>query len=81
MVYWKKHICNQDDIAIRESNRMKSWPAQVITYKYGANAMLKMLEKAKKSEDFNYALFHQKLLKHGDIPISILQKINKELKP
>ncbi|MEP6844993.1 MAG: DUF885 family protein, partial [Panacibacter sp.] len=29
---WKEYITNQDDIAMREINRMKRWPAQVVTY-------------------------------------------------
>lgn len=74
LAYWKKHIFNQDEIARREINRMKRWPAQVITYKYGAKAILDMLKVAKKSDGFNYASFHENILKHGDIPISILKK-------
>lgn len=75
LAYWKNHIDNQDDIAIREINRMKRWPAQVITYKYGAKALLEMLASAQKSKNFSYTSFHESLLKHGDIPISILQML------
>lgn len=75
IAFWKKHIKHQDEIGWREIARMKRWPAQVITYKYGANAILKLLRKAKKDQNFAYKSFHEKLLKHGDVPISILQMI------
>ncbi len=70
--FWKKHIEDQDDIGIREINRMKRWPAQVITYKYGANLLLKLLKKAKRSKTFDYKKFHENILKNGDIPLSVL---------
>ncbi|RDY57743.1 DUF885 domain-containing protein [Flagellimonas nanhaiensis] len=74
MTFWKKHITDKDDIGVREINRMKRWPAQVISYKYGAKVFLGLLENAKKDPDFDYKTFHEKLLKHGDIPISVLEK-------
>ncbi|WP_298902937.1 DUF885 domain-containing protein [uncultured Psychroserpens sp.] len=72
MAFWKKHIANQDDIARREIARMKRWPAQVVTYKYGANQFTDMLSLAKQKENFNYKKFHLELLSHGDIPLSIV---------
>ncbi len=74
LLFWKKHIKDQDDIGTREINRMKRWPAQVITYKYGADVILKLLNNAKTQEDFNYKTFHKSILKYGDIPISVLKK-------
>ena len=74
--FWKEHIINQDDIGWREIARMKRWPAQVITYKYGENAILKLLKVAKGNPSFSYKDFHKELLKHGDIPISVLLKLN-----
>ena len=41
--FWQQHIKGQDAIAQREIGRMKRWPAQVITYKYGANQILQWL--------------------------------------
>ncbi len=71
--FWKAHIVDQDAIGWREINRMKRWPAQVITYKYGSDVFLKFLDEAKKKEDFEYIKFHNELLKYGDIPISLLE--------
>ncbi len=72
MDFWNTHIQDQEDIARREIARMKRWPAQVITYKYGAAALLSLLEKAKERPDFDFKRFHTSILAHGDIPISIL---------
>lgn len=74
MAFWKEHIKGQDDIALREINRMKRWPAQVITYKYGAKMFLELLESAKTKSDFDFKTFHQEVLKHGDVPVSVLRK-------
>jgi uncharacterized protein (DUF885 family) len=70
--FWKEHISDQEDIGWREIARMKRWPAQVITYKYGSDKFLKLLNKAKMKDDFEYKEFHKKLLMYGDIPISLL---------
>lgn len=70
--FWKKHIEDQDDIGWREIARMKRWPAQVVTYKYGANQFLRYLEKAKLKDDFSFLEFHKSLLKYGDIPMKYL---------
>lgn len=72
--FWKQHIINQDKVAAREISRMKRWPAQVITYKYGANKFLDLLNIAKQKDSFSYKSFHSGLLKHGDIPLSLLNK-------
>ncbi|MCF2875248.1 MULTISPECIES: DUF885 domain-containing protein [unclassified Tenacibaculum] len=73
--FWKQHIKDQDDIGIREINRMKRWPAQVITYKYGASLFLEFLEKAKRDKNFNFKKFHKEIIKNGDIPLSILKTL------
>jgi uncharacterized protein (DUF885 family) len=71
--FWKAHITDQDDIGWREIARMKRWPAQVITYKYGSDKFLKLLNKAKDKERFDYQKFHKELLMYGDIPMSLLE--------
>lgn len=76
LAFWNQHIVDKEDIAKREIARMKRWPAQVITYKYGAEVFLGMLKEAKKNSNFNYKSFHEKILEHGDVPISILRQYN-----
>ena len=71
--FWKKHIHQKDDIGLREIARMKRWPCQVITYKYGADKILQW--KAKLIRDKNLTLFefHKKLLQYGPLPFSVLE--------
>ena len=74
--FWKKNIRNQDDIAMREINRIKRWPVQVITYKYGASQFLTWKKKMQLKEgvSFNIRNFHNKLLKRGGLPFVLLRK-------
>ena len=76
LAFWKQHIRNQDDIAMREINRIKRWPAQVVSYKYGAGKLLEWREKLKKiqGKDFDIRNFHDKVLNQGGLPFSILEK-------
>jgi len=73
LAYWQKHIVGQDDIASREIKRMRNWPAQVITYKYGADKILKWRSLLDKKTDFNLKEFHRLILENGDIPFSVLE--------
>ncbi|KAB8152210.1 DUF885 family protein [Kordia sp. TARA_039_SRF] len=74
--FWQQHIQGKDDIARREINRMKQWPAQVITYKYGANQILQWkaaLEATLPNEkEFPWLAFHTKILQNGALPFSVL---------
>lgn len=72
--FWQQHIKGQDDIAYREINRMKRWPAQVITYKYGSDKILQWKSNLQKEEGFNIKEFHRNILKNGLLPYSILKK-------
>lgn len=72
MEYWRSHITGRDDIGRREIARMLRWPAQVITYKYGAVKLLNWLKEAQKSSEFDYKEFHRQILQYGSIPFSVL---------
>jgi len=74
--YWKENIINQDDKAIGEINRMKRWPAQVLTYKVGTAKILELKEKMQEQqgESFNIKDFHDKILKAGPVPLHLLEK-------
>ena len=74
LAFWNQHIVDKEEIAKREIARMKRWPAQVITYKYGAAVFLSMLKEAKKKADFNYIKFHESVLEHGDVPVSLMKQ-------
>lgn len=73
--FWQQHIKGEDKIAKREIARMKRWPAQVITYKYGANKILNWKEQLKSEKDFDEKKFHGSILSHGSLPFSILEKL------
>ncbi|QEC66473.1 DUF885 domain-containing protein [Panacibacter ginsenosidivorans] len=73
---WKQYIPNQDDIAMREINRIKRWPAQVITYKYGSMLILKWKKELqdKQGNAFNIKDFHDRLLNHGSLPFFMVKQ-------
>lgn len=69
--FWQQHIPNKDDIAQREIGRMKRWPAQVITYKYGKHILDEL--KGNKTSAEALKAFHTLVLEHGNIPLSVLK--------
>ncbi|MNE57382.1 hypothetical protein D3C80_1523440 [compost metagenome] len=79
LAFWKKHIKNQDGIAMREINRIKRWPAQVVTYKFGAGKILEWKKRmqASKGAKFNIKDFHDKILNVGSLPFPVLESILK----
>jgi len=74
--FWKKNIRGQDDIAMREINRMRRWPAQVVTYKYGALQILHWKQSLQKKEGnkFNIKDFHDRVLNHGFLPLFMVKE-------
>ena len=74
--FWKKNIRGQDDIALREIARLRRWPAQAITYKYGALQILHWKEALQKAQgnDFNIRNFHSRVLNHGSLPIFMVKE-------
>jgi uncharacterized protein (DUF885 family) len=77
--FWQQHIKGQDTIAQREITRMKRWPAQVITYKYGANKILQWKAKIdmilSKEKKFPWLSFHTQILQNGALPYSVMDKM------
>jgi uncharacterized protein (DUF885 family) len=69
--FWNQHIADKEDIARREIKRMKRWPAQVITYKYGKS----ILDELKGDRNTPEALkaFHREVLACGVVPVSVLK--------
>jgi uncharacterized protein (DUF885 family) len=61
----------------QEIDRYISWPAQALAYKVGQLKFLELREKAKKAlgEKFNIREFHEELLRHGALPMSIIERI------
>ena len=76
LAYWRQHVQNHDDIALREINRVRRWPAQAITYNYGAAQIAQWkTELQKRSGDkFNIKDLHEWVLAHLALPFSIAKK-------
>jgi uncharacterized protein (DUF885 family) len=74
--FWKKNIRGQDDIAMREIARIRRWPAQVVTYKYGALQILhwKHELQQKQGSQFNVKDFHDRVLDHGSLPLFMVKE-------
>ncbi|HTD39049.1 MAG TPA: DUF885 domain-containing protein [Mucilaginibacter sp.] len=74
--FWKKNIRGQDDIAMREIARIRRWPAQVVTYKYGALQILLWKEELQKKQGKNFDIkdFHNRVLNHGSLPLFMVKE-------
>ncbi len=74
--FWKKNIRGQDDIAMREIARIRRWPAQVVTYKYGALQILhwKQELQQKQGSQFDVKDFHDRILNYGLLPLFMIKK-------
>jgi uncharacterized protein (DUF885 family) len=75
LLFWQQHSTGLDDIARREIARMRRWPAQVITYKYGAETFLRWQRSAARQKDFEWIDFHTRVLQYGPLPLSILEEL------
>lgn len=74
LAFWKKYIPHQDDIAMREIERIHRWPVQVITYKYGEEKILQWKKELEIEGKLNIKAFHEKILKQGPLPFFMIEK-------
>jgi uncharacterized protein (DUF885 family) len=74
--FWKKNIRGQDDIAMREIARIRRWPAQVVTYKYGALQILHWKQELQQKQGgrFDIRDFHDRVLNHGSLPLFMIKE-------
>ncbi|HTI61273.1 DUF885 domain-containing protein [Mucilaginibacter sp.] len=74
--FWKKNIRGQDDIAMREIARIRRWPAQVVTYKYGALQLLHWKGELMKKQGSKFSIkdFHDRVLNHGSLPLFMVKE-------
>jgi uncharacterized protein (DUF885 family) len=75
LAFWKKNIRGQDDIAMREIARLRRWPAQCVTYKYGALQILhwKQTLQQRQVKSFDIKDFHDRILNHGSLPLFLVK--------
>ncbi len=72
--FWRSKLPMLPHLAEREITRVRNWPAQAITYKQGA-VMLRQLREAARAREgaaFDIRVFHDKVLKHGPLPLALL---------
>lgn len=76
LAFWKQNIKNQDEIALREIARVKRWPAQCITYKYGAGQIMQWKRELqqKQGSKFDIKNFHDRVLDHGSLPMFMVKE-------
>lgn len=74
--FWKKNIRGQDDIAMREIARIRRWPAQVVTYKYGALQIIHWKEELQKKQGGKFSIrnFHDRVLDNGSMPLFMIKE-------
>ena len=60
-----------------EIDRYSVWPGQACAYKIGELKILELREKAKikLGDDFNLKEFHDVILRHGAIPLDLLENV------
>jgi uncharacterized protein (DUF885 family) len=72
--YWHQQLPMLPQLAAREITRVRNWPVQAITYKYGAAriAQLRSAEQARLGVAFDIRTFHHTLLRNGSLPMAVL---------
>lgn len=74
--FWREQLPMLPALAEREIRRVRQWPAQAITYKLGA-VLLRQLRsemQAREGARFDVREFHDRVLKHGPLPLSLLRE-------
>ena len=79
--YWLEHVRGQRDVAEREIARMRRWPAQVVTYKYGADYFKRLRDKVVKptdNEETRIALirrYHDTVVSFRSMPLTTFEGV------
>lgn len=77
LAYWHANVYGQRDVAEREIARMRRWPAQVITYKYGASVFERLRAHHVDSADgrLDVKRFHDAALAYGSMPLATFEEL------
>ncbi len=73
--YFMEHVPKSKLQAENEIDRYIAWPGQALAYKVGQLKFSELKGKAKKKlkDNFNIKNFHDEILRHGAIPLDILE--------
>ena len=75
LAYWHANVRGQRDVAAREIARMKRWPAQVITYKYGASVFERLRARHVTDGKRDVRLFHDAAVGYGSMPLATFETV------
>ncbi|APV50996.1 hypothetical protein BWI17_15655 [Betaproteobacteria bacterium GR16-43] len=80
LAYWRANVPDQEDIAVREVDRVTRWPAQVVSYKVGEKALLDLRSElaTRQGAAFDIRDFHARVLALGSLPVSALERAMRE---
>ncbi len=75
LAYWHQTLPMLPGVAEREIARVRNWPVQAITYKFGADVFRQLRAKAqaKEGKDFDIRQFHHRMLRNGPVPLALLE--------
>jgi uncharacterized protein (DUF885 family) len=81
--YWHQQLPMLPQLADREIKRVREWPVQAITYKYGSAMIRKMraAEQARLGSAFDIRTFHDTLLRNGPLPLALLPELFRSSAP
>lgn len=73
--YLKRHTGHSEGEVVNEIDRYIVWPGQALAYKVGQLEIsaLRALAEARLGERFDLAVWHDRLLWHGSIPLPVLR--------
>lgn len=77
LTYFRHNVPATDHDSQNEINRYVTWPGQALGYKVGEIKIQALRRKATKElgDKFDLREFHDQLLIHGSLPLSMLEKI------
>lgn len=77
LAFWRAAVRGQDAIAQREIDRMRRWPAQVVTYKYGAAMFEGARERLAGAQGpaFDLKAYHHLALGRGPMPVPVFVRL------